>query len=134
MTVRFVQSATRSSASSTTWPISTSLPADDALRLGGEAADLDRHASSDRPLVAAFVGVHDRPRQPEFVRDFFGDHQADRAGVHDPFDGRPSDLGFAAMSSVHQWRPCWFHGSRHVDGCLRAWKAGAAPRFGRIPA
>ena len=38
----------------------------------------------------------ERPRasapQPEFVRDFFGDHQADRAGVHDPLDGRPSDL------------------------------------------
>ena len=46
--------------------------------------------------------------QPEFVRDFFGDHQADRAGVHDPLDGRPSDLGFAAVSSVHQWQPCWF--------------------------
>ena len=35
---------------------------DNALRLGDQAPDLDRHASSDRPLLAALVGGHDRPR------------------------------------------------------------------------
>ncbi len=68
-----------------------------------KAPDFDRHSSPDRPLVAAFVGVHDRPRasapEPQLVCDFFRNHQ----GVHDSVDGRPSDLAFEAVSSVHHF-------------------------------
>ena len=104
--VRFLQSATRSSISSTTCPIRTSLPAGPTMASVRVARfpDLDRDVGHG-PFFAALVRVDDGSRspvpEPQLRRDLLGDYETYRPGVDDPFDRRSSDVRFDAQSEVY---------------------------------
>ena len=59
------------------------------------------HRAFLSPLVCVDDGSCSPAAEPQLTRDLLRDYETHRAGVDDPFDGRPSDASLDAVPAVY---------------------------------